>query len=115
MTRAEFWASQCPVRGAGLEHAHWNKCDPKGYHPGTADSHTFEQCCHCLRTHDTVDVHDEAVAPDPDGVLVEPKHITGLGPQGNPKGRARGPLTGSDEARLKFYVIEVRRDGYNHP
>lgn len=112
MNRAEFWASNCPARGPALTHAHWNKCHPQTGHPTTGDTHTYDQCCHCLRSHADMDVHDESVRDD---ILVEPKAITGLGPQGNPRGRGRGPLTGSDEARLNFYVISVRRDGYNKP
>ena len=33
-----FWSAQCPGRGAGLTHAHWDRC---------ADQHGADQCCHC--------------------------------------------------------------------
>jgi len=42
-----FWDDDCPERGAGLTHAHWDKCDPNGVHPGSSDRHLFDQCCHC--------------------------------------------------------------------
>jgi hypothetical protein len=44
---SSWWGEQCPARGPALTHAHWNKCDPKGYHPGTSDKHTANQCCEC--------------------------------------------------------------------
>lgn len=113
MDRAEFWASQCPARGAGLDHAHWSKCHPNTGHPDTGDTHRYEQCCHCMRAHDDAEVHDESVRED--DVLVEPKCVTGNGPQGNPRGRGRGNLTEQDQKMLTFYVKEVRRDGYDNP
>lgn len=53
---AEFWEEQCPARGAGLSHAHWNKCDPNGTHPRRAGElhpgrkHAADQCCECEHT-----------------------------------------------------------------
>ena len=53
------------------------------------------------------------VPPDKkDDELVEPKAITGHGPQGSKYGRGRmGPdgLSPQDKARLHFYVRYVRR------
>jgi hypothetical protein len=46
----EFWSQWCPERGAALTHAHWNRCDPARNHPGTSDTHTYIQCCHCGQT-----------------------------------------------------------------
>lgn len=47
-----FWNQQCPARGAGLEHAHWSKCQPDGFHPvefgdDSQRKHLSDQCCHC--------------------------------------------------------------------
>lgn len=46
----EFWNDDCPERGPGLTHAHWNKCHPDRTHPGTDVSHDYGQCCHCEHT-----------------------------------------------------------------
>lgn len=43
--KASPWKEQCPARGAGLEHAHWNEC--RGEHPGTGEKHGRFACCHC--------------------------------------------------------------------
>lgn len=37
----------CPARGAGLKHAHWDEC--RGNHPGTDEYHAPQDCCHCGR------------------------------------------------------------------
>lgn len=44
---SSFWEEECPNREPGLNHAHWDKCDPKGVHPGTDKRHDWTQCCHC--------------------------------------------------------------------
>jgi hypothetical protein len=49
----EFWGSDCPARGPSLGHAHWERCYPESYHPGTSDKHTLGQCCHCGHTAET--------------------------------------------------------------
>lgn len=41
-----FWSEQCPARGAGLDHAHWDLCSSEG-HPGEDSGHLPYQCCHC--------------------------------------------------------------------
>lgn len=49
------WSDDCPDRGPGLSHAHWNQCKPeKGGHSPTDPTtlyagrvHQWTQCCHC--------------------------------------------------------------------
>lgn len=57
------WSDDCPARGAGLGHAHWDKCDPRRGHPGTGTVHLASECCHCaLRPQDFT--HGEPGAQD---------------------------------------------------
>lgn len=47
-----FWSEDCPVRGGGLKHAHWEKCDPASVHPHDAsgnegNQHSYDMCCEC--------------------------------------------------------------------
>ena len=101
---SDFWAAQCPARGPALTHAHGQSC------PG---EHEAGQCCHCgLFAKDwtgtppvPLDVQQRlqslGLIPDPREFdlpprvsdAIEPKMISGHGPQGRESGPGRGSLT----------------------
>lgn len=128
-----YWSQQCPARGSGLTHVHWNQCSPDG-HPGSDTGHHYGQCCHCggyasqmareavmppldvaarLRQMGLITDEGTPVATEQDTGLedihaentpVEPKAITGEGPQGHRWGRGRGEFGWRDERRVEAYV-----------
>lgn len=128
---SEWWSEECPERGPGLSHAHWNRCDPNGYHPGTDESHYYDQCCHCMQRSSVrpgeehtcvangagrcticaapIIKEDKPLTEPDDDMLVEPKAVTGHGPTGNAKGQGRGELTDWDKKRLAFLCFNVSR------
>lgn len=108
-----WWRSDCPARGAGLSHAHWNSCNPTaGGHPKDSVAedegviHSWSTCCHCgmdqagaeaakLTEEEETQVIDvgqrlldmgigKPIAPD--DIPREPKSITGQGPTGPVRG-----------------------------
>lgn len=120
MGEVGFWGLHCPARpGNDLLHRHARDC---------TDGHAIDQCCECgYRASEwrppvalvaaPVSVADRlrdiGVGPDPrDQVLVEPKMITGHGPQGpkeGPRVYGRGAdLTPLDMQRLLFHIYVVR-------
>jgi hypothetical protein len=122
-----FWTLPCPARGPGLTHVHDKQCD---------SGHAIGQCCFCgasmlltsmaqaqqAMARRLKEMGLMSVTPlndDPpeerDETLVEPKMVTGNGPQGQNWSRNFGrfyrgvaELTEQDKRRLKFYVFAVR-------
>ena len=76
---AGWWQQDCPARGAGLTHAHWNRCDPGEVHPpdGTkmaGRTHDWNMCCHCEQ------VSASEKSPEADIAIPEPSDIPRGGP-----------------------------------
>lgn len=94
------------------------------------------QCCHCRgldpgaratvqgpEVQPPIDVTARLIAlglmpaiysedePHQDDDIIEPKMVTGDGPQGSPFGPGRGPITPRFEARLLSYDRYVQRRG----
>jgi hypothetical protein len=127
------WKQQCPARGYGLTHAHDTQCK---------DGHIAGQCCECggfpgpqvaEHTHQfsvppPLDVTarmkalgllqedtgmEDIRAEHDDNTPVEPKMITGNGPEGKPDGKGRGDLTYRQEMRImrwKAFILEIGGD-----
>ncbi len=129
LARGGFWSEQCPQRGPALTHAHGQSClaDHGGRHAPTT-------CCHCGEDEldgpakapeswppsaalPEVDIEARlrqiglvVVEHEPD-TMVEPRMITGNGPQGATWGKGRGKeLTPADIRRLNFYTRYLRPD-----
>lgn len=138
MIYGAWWRKDCPSRAAGLGHAHWAACNPDTGHPHTSfdvnagNKHPWNVCCHCEQPA-PAEVEPKATEPVPpsvaerlqqmglmakvtqiDDIPLEPKMITGDGPQGSIQrhGRFREPgvLSDDDLSRLGFFVYALRFD-----
>lgn len=97
MSRDAFWLQQCPQRGVDLTHM-WD---------GAKASGPEGICVHCGKLPGDVDAQarleslglsdplpaDAIMGEPPETIIPEPRFITGIGPQGDPKGPGRGFLT----------------------
>lgn len=109
-----FWDYPCPARGAAdLKHQHARDCN----------DHALGQCCECGMTfQEWADQRRPGImpprfsvaqrlsdmglmtVPDREDDLVEPRYITGDGPQGSAWGLGRGELTDRQKVRVRRYV-----------
>lgn len=104
-----FWQVQCPARGPGLSHVHSVVCESEH------GNHFHDECCECnLRAGNfrpaSPDLGPNIPSPDDeDDEPIEPKMVSGNGPQGRTDGKGRGILTERQQRRLSFLAWLAER------